>query len=40
MQKPFKAADLVYIMKGLVPIMTPAIEPTTPGLNEKMALFP
>ncbi|KAF2638206.1 putative histidine kinase HHK15p [Massarina eburnea CBS 473.64] len=37
MQKPFKAADLVYMMKGLVPqVTTPATEVATPGLNEKL----
>lgn len=30
MQKPFKAKDLVYMMKGLVP------QVTTPGVNEQM----
>ncbi|KAJ4292519.1 hypothetical protein N0V90_009182 [Kalmusia sp. IMI 367209] len=40
MQKPFKAADLVYMMKGLVPqVTTPAIEPNTPGLNERDDYF-
>ncbi|KAF2707300.1 hypothetical protein K504DRAFT_384535 [Pleomassaria siparia CBS 279.74] len=36
MQKPFKAADLVYMMKGLVPqVGTPSnTEPPTPGLDE------
>jgi CheY-like chemotaxis protein len=39
MQKPFKAADLVYMMKSLLPHETapavPAIEPPTPGLGER-----
>ena len=42
MQKPFKAADLVYMMKGLVPqVVKPNTEPPTPGLDERLAgLFP
>ncbi|KAH7138609.1 putative histidine kinase HHK15p [Dendryphion nanum] len=37
MQKPFKAADLVFMMKGLVPCTTPRYEPvTTPGLSESL----
>lgn len=33
MQKPFKAVELVHMMKGLVPqVKTPSSEPTTPGL--------
>ncbi|KAH6642955.1 hypothetical protein C7974DRAFT_302678 [Boeremia exigua] len=33
MQKPFKAADLVYMMKSLLPLVTtPRIDPPTPGL--------
>jgi CheY-like chemotaxis protein len=36
MQKPFKAADLVYMMKSLLPHeLTPAVEPPTPGLGER-----
>jgi CheY-like chemotaxis protein len=36
MQKPFKAADLVYMMKSLLPqVVTPRIDPPTPGLVEK-----
>ncbi|KAF3002539.1 hypothetical protein E8E13_007158 [Curvularia kusanoi] len=36
MQKPFKAADLVYMMKSLLPqVTTPRIDPPTPGLVEK-----
>lgn len=36
MQKPFKAADLVYMMKSLLPqVSTPRIDPPTPGLTEK-----
>ncbi|KAF9691844.1 hypothetical protein EKO04_009985 [Ascochyta lentis] len=36
MQKPFKAADLVYMMKSLLPqVTTPRIDPPTPGLAEK-----
>ena len=36
MQKPFKAADLVYMMKSLLPQVTaPRIDPPTPGLAEK-----
>jgi signal transduction histidine kinase/CheY-like chemotaxis protein len=36
MQKPFKAADLVYMMKSLLPqVTTPRIDPPTPGLIEK-----
>ncbi|KAF1973670.1 putative histidine kinase HHK15p [Bimuria novae-zelandiae CBS 107.79] len=36
MQKPFKAADLVHMMKGLVPqVVTPVAEPNAPGLNDK-----
>lgn len=36
MQKPFKAADLVYMMKSLLPqVTTPRIDPPTPGLTEK-----
>ncbi|KAF2450845.1 hypothetical protein P171DRAFT_349353 [Karstenula rhodostoma CBS 690.94] len=36
MQKPFKAADLVHMMKGLVPqVVTPATEPSTPNLVER-----
>lgn len=33
MQKPFKAVELVHMMKGMVPqVKTPGSEPTTPGL--------
>jgi PAS domain S-box-containing protein len=33
MRKPFKAVDLVHMMKGLVPqVKTPSSEPSTPGL--------
>ncbi|KAJ4988866.1 hsp90-like protein [Stagonosporopsis vannaccii] len=36
MQKPFKAADLVYMMKSLLPqVSTPRIDPPTPGLTER-----
>ncbi|KAF3040586.1 hypothetical protein E8E11_005475 [Didymella keratinophila] len=36
MRKPFKAADLVYMMKSLLPqVTTPRIDPPTPGLVEK-----
>ena len=36
MQKPFKAAELVHMMKGLVPqVVTPATEPNTPGVVER-----
>ncbi|KAJ8114751.1 hypothetical protein OPT61_g3436 [Boeremia exigua] len=36
MQKPFKAADLVYMMKDLLPqIVTPIVDPPTPGLVER-----
>ncbi|KAF1356035.1 hypothetical protein EJ07DRAFT_167875 [Lizonia empirigonia] len=36
MQKPFKVADLVYMMKSLLPeVTTPRIDPPTPGLAEK-----
>lgn len=36
MQKPFKAADLVLLMKGLVArVTTPSTEPPTPGFDEK-----
>lgn len=43
MQKPFKAADLVHMMKGLVPQVvtlatgpvTPSTEPNTPSLVER-----
>lgn len=36
MQKPFKAADLVYMMKSLLPQVTPPrIDPPTPGLTDK-----
>lgn len=36
MQKPFKAADLVYMMKSLLPqVTTPRIDPPTPGLTER-----
>ncbi|KAJ4322435.1 hypothetical protein N0V94_002422 [Neodidymelliopsis sp. IMI 364377] len=36
MQKPFKAADLVYMMKSLLPqVATPKIDPPTPGLADK-----
>lgn len=36
MRKPFKAADLVYMMKSLLPqVATPEIDPPTPGLAEK-----
>lgn len=36
MQKPFKAADLVYMMKSLLPqVSTPKIDPPTPGLIDK-----
>lgn len=35
MQKPFKAADLVYMMKSLLPqVTTPRIDPPTPGLAD------
>jgi hypothetical protein len=35
MQKPFKAVDLVYMIKGLVPqaVTTPSSERPTPGLS-------
>lgn len=34
MQKPFKAVDLVYMMKGLVTQATiSSTEPPTPGLD-------
>ncbi|KAF2799727.1 hypothetical protein K505DRAFT_356319 [Melanomma pulvis-pyrius CBS 109.77] len=38
MQKPFKAADLVYMMQGLVPQVTttPNTAPPTPGLDERV----
>jgi hypothetical protein len=37
MQKPFKAADLIHLMKGLVVrVTTPSTEPPTPGLDEKL----
>jgi len=33
MQKPFKAGDLVYMMKSLLPDTAPSnIDPPTPGL--------
>lgn len=36
MQKPFKAKDLVYMMKALIPDPTPpAIEPPTPGVEKR-----
>ena len=36
MQKPFKAADLVYMMKSLLPqVTTPEIDPPTPGLTDR-----
>jgi hypothetical protein len=36
MQKPFKAADLVYLMKSLLPENTaPVIDPPTPGVEER-----
>ena len=35
MQKPFKAADLVHMMKSLLPHdVMPPIEPPTPGLGD------
>lgn len=34
MQKPFKAADLVYMMKSLLP-QAPVIDPPTPGLGDR-----
>jgi hypothetical protein len=42
MQKPFKAADLVFMMKSLLPQQAPPdIDPPTPGLAEKSdALIP
>jgi hypothetical protein len=37
MQKPFKAADLVYMMKGLVPqVTTPSSEPQIPGTADRL----
>ena len=40
MQKPFKAADLVHMMKGLVPqVVTPATEPSTPCVNDKREAY-
>lgn len=34
MQKPFKAADLVHMMKDLVPhVVTPVTEPFTPAVE-------
>jgi len=37
MQKPFKTADLVRLMKGLVArVTTPSAESPTPGLDEKL----
>ncbi|KAF1851401.1 putative histidine kinase-like protein M3YPp [Cucurbitaria berberidis CBS 394.84] len=36
MQKPFKAADLVHMMKSLLPQKAPStIDPPTPGVGEK-----
>jgi hypothetical protein len=36
MQKPFKAADLIYMMKSLLPeVATPAIDPPTPSLGSQ-----
>jgi hypothetical protein len=33
MQKPFKAIDLVFMMKSLMPQLAPlSIDPPTPGL--------
>jgi hypothetical protein len=42
MQKPFKATDLIYMMKLLLPeIATPAIDPPTPILgNQSSGLVP
>jgi signal transduction histidine kinase/ActR/RegA family two-component response regulator len=42
MQKPFKAADLVFMMKSLIPQLPPlSIDPPTPGLgNRSSALVP
>jgi hypothetical protein len=42
MQKPFKAADLVYMMRSLVPrVTTPSTDPSTPELEEDLkAIFP
>jgi hypothetical protein len=42
MQKPFKAADLVSMMKSLMPQLAPSsIEPPTPGLGlQSSALVP
>lgn len=42
MQKPFKAADLVSMMKSLMPQQAPPdIQPPTPGLADKpSALIP
>ncbi|KAJ4357153.1 uncharacterized protein N0V89_001728 [Didymosphaeria variabile] len=34
MQKPFKAVDLVHMMKGLVPQVMPATEPDSPALGD------
>jgi hypothetical protein len=38
MQKPFKAADLVYMIKGLLSqtVTTSGTEPSTPALDESM----
>ncbi|KAJ5055634.1 Pyoverdine/dityrosine biosynthesis protein-domain-containing protein [Bipolaris maydis] len=42
MQKPFKAADLVFMMKSLIPQLAPlSIDPPTPGLGSRSsALVP
>jgi hypothetical protein len=42
MQKPFKAADLVFMMKSLMPLTAPSfIEPPTPGMGlRSSALVP
>lgn len=46
MQKPFKAADLVYMMKNLIPQTTiptaelSAIELSTAGLGDKLGGLP
>jgi hypothetical protein len=34
MQKPFKAADLVVMMKSLLPQAPSEIDPPTPGLGD------
>jgi hypothetical protein len=36
MQKPFKAADLVFMMKSLMPqLAPPVVEPPTPDLGSR-----